>query len=122
MLQLPLEKEIAEFFSLLSVETRIKIIRLLAAKPLCVNALAHRLGLTQSAISQHLRVLRNVKLVGSEKRGYFVHYRLTSQNLEPWQKEVLRILEIDPLDVEPKDVSACCKEKDVERMGNECNH
>ncbi len=122
MQRLPLEKEISEFFSLLSVETRIKIIRLLSAKHLCVNAIAHQLGLTQSAVSQHLRVLRTVKLVGSEKRGYFVHYRLTSQNLEPWQKEVLRILEIEPLDVESKEVSACCKEKDVERMGDECNY
>ena len=83
MQQLSSERVIAEFFSLLSVETRIKIIRLLSEKPLCVNALARRLGMTQSAVSQHLRVLRNVKLVEGEKRGYFVHYRLP---LKTWNR------------------------------------
>ena len=100
----------------MSVESRLKIIRLLSAKPLCVNALACRLELTQSAVSQHLRVLRNVKLVEGEKRGYFVHYRLTFKNLEPWQKEVLRILEIHPLVIEPNGSAACCREKNVEKI------
>ncbi len=122
MQKLSSERVIAEFFSLLSVETRIKLIRLLSVKTLCVNALARRLGMTQSSVSQHLRVLRNVKLVEGEKRGYFVHYRLTFKNLEPWQKEVLRILEIYPLAIEPNGSAACCGEKNMEKMENECNH
>jgi DNA-binding transcriptional ArsR family regulator len=42
---------------------------------LCVNALTDRLGVTQSAVSQHLRVLRQAGLVWAERRGSFVHYR-----------------------------------------------
>jgi ArsR family transcriptional regulator, arsenate/arsenite/antimonite-responsive transcriptional repressor len=121
MKQLPSENEIAEFFSLLSVETRIKIMRLLSEKPLCVNALAQQLGLSQSAISQHLRVLRNVNLVGGEKRGYFVHYRLTFQNLQAWQKEVLKILEINPPSKDADSSTMCCKGK-MEKGKDECNH
>jgi DNA-binding transcriptional ArsR family regulator len=41
---------------------------------LCVNALAHRLDVTQSAVSQHLRVLRQAGLVRGVRRGTFVHY------------------------------------------------
>ncbi|MBN1844923.1 MAG: winged helix-turn-helix transcriptional regulator, partial [Sedimentisphaerales bacterium] len=59
----------------LSVGTRLRIIQLLNGRALCVNALAQRLGVSQSAVSQHLRVLRDAGLVIDEKRGYFVHYR-----------------------------------------------
>jgi DNA-binding transcriptional ArsR family regulator len=117
----PLEKEIAEFFSLLSVETRIKIIRLLGAKSLCVNAIAQQLGMTQSAVSQHLRVLRNVRLVEGEKRGYFVHYRVSFDTLEPWQKQVLTLLDIYPPSKEADSSTMCCK-GEMEKGKDECNH
>lgn len=105
------EKEIAEFFSLLSVETRINIIRLLGTKALCVNAIAHHLGITQSAVSQHLRVLRNVRLVEGEKRGYFVHYRVSFDSLEPWQKKVLTFLDINPPSKVADSSAQCCEKK-----------
>lgn len=68
---------LADLFSALGSDTRIRILRELAGHPLCVGALAMRLDLTQSAISQHLRILRNAGLVESDKRGSYVHYRLT---------------------------------------------
>jgi len=43
---------------------------------LCVGCAANALGISQSAVSQHLAVLRSVNLVIDERRGYFVHYRL----------------------------------------------
>jgi DNA-binding transcriptional ArsR family regulator len=116
-----LEKEIAEFFSLLSVETRIKIIRLISTKPLCVNAIAKHLGMTQSAVSQHLRVLRNTRLVEGEKRGYFVHYRVAFDTLEPWQKKVLTLLDINPPSKEGVSSTMCCK-GEMEKGKDECNH
>jgi DNA-binding transcriptional ArsR family regulator len=91
----------ANLFKALSDPTRLKLIRLLGENAtrrethegaaaeanecppphacegqgfLCVNALAHRLGVTQSAVSQHLRVLRQAGLVRSTRRGAFVHY------------------------------------------------
>lgn len=117
----PSEKEIAAFFSLLSVETRISIIRLLGVKPLCVNAIAQQLGMTQSAVSQHLRVLRNVRLVEGEKRGYFVHYRVAFDTLEPWQRNVLALLEIHPPSEEADGPTGCCV-GEMEKGKDECNH
>jgi DNA-binding transcriptional ArsR family regulator len=117
----PSEKEIAAFFSLLSVETRIHIIRLLGVKPLCVNAIAQQLGMTQSAVSQHLRVLRNVRLVEGEKRGYFVHYRVSFDTLEPWQKKVLHLLNLTPPSEEIDNSAMCCGEG-TQGKAYECNH
>jgi ArsR family transcriptional regulator len=93
-------EELATLFKALSDPTRLRLIRLLgenvagdcaAREPvrecegrgfLCVNALAHRLGVTQSAVSQHLRVLRQAGLVSSVRHGAFVHYTLDQEGLE----------------------------------------
>jgi DNA-binding transcriptional ArsR family regulator len=69
-------KELARLLKVLSVETRVRIVQLLKGRALCVNALASRLDVTQGAVSQHLRIMRDAGLVVDEKRGYSVHYRL----------------------------------------------
>ena len=84
----PIEK-IAEIFKALSDPTRLRLIRLLTdcqegickGGPLCVNALAHQLGVTQSAVSQHLRVLRQAGLVRGERNGAFMHYTIDPAGL-----------------------------------------
>ncbi|MBI4833487.1 MAG: winged helix-turn-helix transcriptional regulator [Planctomycetes bacterium] len=65
----------------LSVEARVKILRLLKAHRLCVNAITCRLGITQSAVSQHLRVLKSAGLVKAKKRGYWMHYSINTKAL-----------------------------------------
>jgi ArsR family transcriptional regulator len=76
--------ELTEIFKALSDPTRLRLVRLLSASEgaLCVNALAGRLEVSQSAVSQHLRVLRQAGLVRGERRGYFVHYSLDSDRVE----------------------------------------
>ncbi len=56
-------KKTAELFKILSVDKRIEIIELLKKRTMNVNALAKRIGITQSAVSQHLRVLKAAGLV-----------------------------------------------------------
>ena len=68
-------KEIHGFCRVLASPVRLKILALLARRPLCVNALARRLDLSAGAVSQHLRLLREEGLVIDDKRGLFVHYR-----------------------------------------------
>ena len=74
--------QLARLFGALGSGARIRILQELGEKPLCVGALAMRLEMTQSAISQHLTVLRNAGLVESDKRGSFVHYALTEDARE----------------------------------------
>ena len=66
--------EIVQVFKVLSDETRFKLINLLLTHDLCVGALAHHLGISEAAVSQHLKQLREVGLVKGEKRGYWTHY------------------------------------------------
>ncbi len=89
-----LEKQ-ARIFRVLSVKTRIRIIKLLKRSSLCVNALARILNITPAAVSQHLRVLRDANLVVADKRGYFVHYKINKETLSEWNEAVKEIFEFD---------------------------
>lgn len=84
-------KEAAEFFKLLSVDKRIDIIELLKKNPMSVNAIAEALGVTQSAVSQHLRVLKSAGLVRDERQGYWIYYSLNLEALEECRKRLNRI-------------------------------
>ena len=86
-------KELARLLKVLSVETRVRIVQLLKGRALCVNALAARLDVTQGAVSQHLRFMRDAGLVIDEKRGYFVHYRLNEKTLTAWRDEIDKLLD-----------------------------
>lgn len=85
--------KLARIFCALSVKTRVRMVQLLKERSLCVNALARRLKVTPAAVSQHLRVLRNVDIVIAEKRGYFVHYRLNERTLGKWSDLAGKLLE-----------------------------
>jgi len=66
----------------LAVEPRAKIVSLLSSRSLCVAALARLLQITPGAVSQHLNVLKDSGLVTGERRGYFIHYRITQDAQE----------------------------------------
>jgi DNA-binding transcriptional ArsR family regulator len=85
-------EEQAALFGVLADPTRLKLLQLLSRQQeqdaLCVNALAYRLGITQSAVSQHLRVLKSAGLVKGERRGYRVHYFINQAALIQVQKRI----------------------------------
>ena len=81
----------AESFKVLSVETRIKIIELLKAGPLSVNTIAEALGISQSSVSQHLRILKQAGLVADERKGYHIFYSLNKNKLDNYQKELMKV-------------------------------
>lgn len=60
----------------LSDRSRIKIIKMLQAREMCVCELQAALELTQPSVSKHLRVLEEAGLVESRKAGMWVNYRL----------------------------------------------
>lgn len=77
--------ELVMRFKALGDETRFKLFLLLSESNICVKGLAAMLGISESAVSQHLKVLRKAGLVKGEKIGYFVHYAV--------QKDVLKQLQ-----------------------------
>ena len=84
--------QLARVMKVLSVAARVRIVELLKGRVLCVNALAARLAVTQGAVSQHLRIMRDAGVVIGEKRGYYVHYRLNEKTLAAWRAEINRLL------------------------------
>ncbi|MEW6086950.1 MAG: metalloregulator ArsR/SmtB family transcription factor [bacterium] len=84
-------KEAAELFKIFSVDKRIEVIELLKKEPMSVNVLAEALKITQSAISQHLRVLKSAGLVKDERRGYWIYYSLNRDALEKCRQRLNRI-------------------------------
>lgn len=65
----------------LAEKTRLKILAMLMDKEFCVEALANRLDLSESAVSQHLRILREAGMVEGTKRSYYVHYSVKEERL-----------------------------------------
>lgn len=84
-------KDAAELFKILSVDKRIEIIELLKKEPKSVNAMAEALGVTQSAVSQHLRVLKSAGLVRDERQGYWIYYSLNREALEICRQRLNRV-------------------------------
>jgi DNA-binding transcriptional ArsR family regulator len=104
---------VADMCKVLSVEARVRILRMLKGRVLCVGALAARLDITQGAVSQHLRILRDADLVTREKRGTYVHYRIDEQTLERWRDTLDELLALD--DSEEGDRPCVAKDDAVAR-------
>ena len=99
-------RNLARVLKVLSVETRLRIVQLLKGRVLCVGALAAKLDVTQGAVSQHLRILRDAGLVIDEKRGYFVHYRLDEKALAKWRAAIHGLLAPGPPERAPQNKGA----------------
>jgi len=67
-------------YKLLSDETRLRILMLLSAEPLCVCELCGILDQPQPKVSKNLSKLRDMGIVVDERREKFVFYRLTEQS------------------------------------------
>ena len=67
----------AEFFKMMSDETRIRIFWILCHSEECGVGLAERLGISSPAIAHHLRILRECGLIDSRREGKEVYYKLT---------------------------------------------
>jgi len=72
---------LALIFSALADPTRLRMISALSDHELCVCDLAVVLGMTQSAVSHQLRLLRNLNLVRYRKEGRVVYYELDDEHI-----------------------------------------
>ena len=72
---------VAELFSALSDPSRVRILSALADSEVNVGALAQSVGISESAVSHHLRGLRMMRLVRARKVGRQVFYRLDDAHI-----------------------------------------
>ena len=85
--------DLAELFKVLGDQTRIKIIFILFKEEMCVCDIAELVGMTQSAISHQLRVLKQAKLVKFRKDGKIVYYSLDDEHVSEMYEMAKRHIE-----------------------------
>ena len=73
--------QLAAVFKALADPTRVRIVSVLAQTELCVCDLAATLGMTQSAVSHQLRLMRDMRVVKSRKDGRMVYYTLDDDHI-----------------------------------------
>lgn len=74
--------ELADFYKVFGDATRVKLLCALLECEMCVCDLAELLGMTQSAISHQLRVLKQMKLVKNRREGKTVYYSLADGHIQ----------------------------------------
>jgi DNA-binding transcriptional ArsR family regulator len=72
---------LTEIFRVLGDPTRVRILDALSRAELCVGDLAAQLGLTESAVSHQLRLLRNTRIVRARRDGRMIFYALDDRHV-----------------------------------------
>jgi len=91
--QMPAPDQIARVaatFAALGDTTRVRIVAALATAELCVCDLAALLGMTLSAVSHQLRLLRHLGLVKYRKQGRLAHYSLDDEHANELVRQMLK--------------------------------
>lgn len=68
-------------FAALASTVRRKILAILSANSMTAGEIAARFDMTKPSLSKHLGILENAGLIKGEKKGQFIHYSLTPDNL-----------------------------------------
>lgn len=74
--------DLAEFYKVFGDTTRIKILYILLKSEMCVCDISQVLGVSQSAVSHQLRMLKQMKLVKYRREGKSVFYSLSDHHIE----------------------------------------
>ncbi len=93
-------KDVVKTFKAIADESRLRILGMLKGKPLCVCEIACVLGLAQSTVSRHLKILEEGGLVHREKDGLWVTYSLPLAPPDALPEKILDLVQ-DVLDGDP---------------------
>lgn len=77
---------------LITEPTRFRLLKLLSERHYCVRVLAMRLGISESAVSQHLNMLKKYGIVNSKRIGYQTHYMINSALIADALNEMLQLV------------------------------
>ncbi|MCS7059461.1 MAG: metalloregulator ArsR/SmtB family transcription factor [Meiothermus sp.] len=79
--RLPQVQRASELLKAIADPTRMRILSALQLGELCVSEISKVVGMSESAVSHQLRVLRNTRLVAGRREGRSVHYRLADAHV-----------------------------------------
>ncbi len=86
-------KEVVRSFKALSDTNRIRIIKMLEIRPMCVCEITAVLGLATSTVSKHLSILRDAGFIFDQKENRWVNYYLNKTSQYRPVKELLPLLQ-----------------------------
>ena len=66
-------------FKALSDETRLKILMIISRKVMCQKGISKHLQISDSAVSQHIKILKEANIFTGYKEGYYVFYRINEE-------------------------------------------
>ena len=81
LVPLEIAARLAETFGLLGDPTRVRIVHALSLSELCTSDLAEAVGMSESAVSHQLRLLRHLQVVRTRRDGKMVYYRLHDDHI-----------------------------------------
>ena len=99
-------------FKALADDNRLQILQLLLTHDHCVRSLSRKLGISESAVSQHIKLLREAGFLYGEKHGHFTHYKVDRQTLRILAKNLATLADLsgDPAEEShPVHSCHCCK-------------
>ena len=85
-------KKTSKLFKALSDETRLRILKMLEARPLCVCEIQYVLKGSQPNVSHHLKTLSEAGLVDSKRDGLWIAYRIADRPETPLHAAALSLL------------------------------
>lgn len=99
---------------LITDETRFRLIKLLLKHPYCVKALSKKLGISEPAVSQQMKILKQNGLVDGVKIGYQVHYKVNRNLILSAMDELSQAISHQPTAVNLTSDSDCSCEFEAE--------
>ncbi len=76
--------KLVSFFRALGEETRIKIISMLLEEEMCICELIEKLNLSQSAVSHHVKILKQAELVNDRRQGKWNFYSINKAGFKKY--------------------------------------
>ncbi len=102
-------------FKALSDKNRLRIMKMLEVRPMCVCEITAVLSLAPSTVSKHLSLLNEAELIEDRKEGKWVNYALASKSRIPFVLEMLKLLRRSLKD-DPEVLADMEKAKKVNRV------
>ena len=72
-------ENLVKVFKALSDETRIKILMIISSKTICQKGISRHLQISDSAVSQHIKILKDANILTGYKEGYYVFYTINDK-------------------------------------------
>ena len=100
-------EKLVKVFKALSDETRLNILLLVSKRSVCQKGISKYLGISDSAVSQHIKVLKEANIITGYKEGYYMLYHINDT------ENILNDITVSTIGCSDncKSAQMCCKRK-----------